>query len=77
VPHITLKSSANNEEIDAIHAKWQPELDRVRGEINRLEGKAWEEWEVPAITTDATAGENALTPSPSPGGRGEWRKEGR
>ena len=51
VPHITLKSIANNQEIDAIHAKWQPELDRVRGEINRLEGKEWEEWEIPLTPT--------------------------
>ncbi len=27
VPHVTLKSIANNEEIDAIHAKWQEKLE--------------------------------------------------
>jgi hypothetical protein len=27
VPHITLKAIANNEEIDAIHAKWQETLE--------------------------------------------------
>jgi adenine-specific DNA-methyltransferase len=30
VPHVTLKSIANNEEIDTIHAKWQEKLEPVR-----------------------------------------------
>ncbi|MEK7326468.1 MAG: hypothetical protein AAB217_14555, partial [Chloroflexota bacterium] len=47
VPHITLKSIANNEEIDAIHAKWQEQLEPLRGRINQLAGQKWEEWEVP------------------------------
>ncbi|MFA5837506.1 MAG: site-specific DNA-methyltransferase [Bellilinea sp.] len=47
VPHITLKSIANNEEIDAIHEKWQPELDTLREKISALTGKTWEEWEIP------------------------------
>ncbi len=34
VPHITLKSIANNEEIDAIHEKWQSKLDPLRGKLN-------------------------------------------
>ncbi len=47
VPHITLKSIANNPDIDAIHDKWQPQLDALRAEINRAAGKQWQEWEVP------------------------------
>ncbi|MEK7276316.1 MAG: site-specific DNA-methyltransferase, partial [Chloroflexota bacterium] len=47
VPHVTLKSIANNEEIDAIHAKFQEQLESVRAQINKLAGKNWEEWEVP------------------------------
>ncbi len=47
VPHITLKSIANNEEIDVIHAKYQPELDELRKKINKACGKKWEEWEIP------------------------------
>ncbi len=47
VPHLTLKSIANNEEIDVIHAKWQPKQDEARGRLNRLIHKKWEEWEVP------------------------------
>ncbi|MBM4458623.1 MAG: site-specific DNA-methyltransferase [Chloroflexi bacterium] len=47
VPHVTLKSIANNEEIDAIHAKWQETLEPLRARINRLAGKDWEEWQIP------------------------------
>jgi adenine-specific DNA-methyltransferase len=47
VPHVTLKSIANNEEIDTIHEKWQAQLEPVRANINKLLGKNWEEWEVP------------------------------
>ncbi len=47
VPHITLKSIANNEEIDTIHAKWQPQLDDLRAKLNKLCKQAWEEWQVP------------------------------
>jgi adenine-specific DNA-methyltransferase len=47
VLHITLKSIANNEEIDAIHAKWQEQLEPIRGELNKLLKQKWEEWEIP------------------------------
>jgi adenine-specific DNA-methyltransferase len=47
VPHITLKSIANNEEIDAIHAKWQEKLEPIRQELNRLLDKNWQDWEIP------------------------------
>lgn len=47
VPHVTLKSIANNEEIDIIHAKWQPKQDAVREKLNKALKKQWEEWEVP------------------------------
>jgi adenine-specific DNA-methyltransferase len=52
VPHITLKSIANNEEIDAIHAKWQEKLDPLRLRINKTAGKKWEEWEIPREASD-------------------------
>ncbi len=62
VPHVTLKSIANNEEIDEIHAKYQPELDSLRVEINKAAKQKWEEWEVPRE-------------SPSPAGRGQGEGE--
>lgn len=47
VPHITLKSIANNEEIDSIHAKWQETLEPLRAELNKLLAQSWEEWQIP------------------------------
>ncbi len=47
VPHVTLKSIANNAEIDVIWEKWQEKLEPVRVQLNALLGKKWEEWEVP------------------------------
>ncbi len=48
VPHITLKSIANNEEIDEIHEKWQKKLEPIREQLNRLLKQSWEEWQVPS-----------------------------
>lgn len=47
VPHITLKSIANNAEIDVIYGKWQRTLEPLRGQLNTALGTAWEEWEIP------------------------------
>ena len=47
IPHITLKSIANNPEIDEIHDKWQVKLEPLRNEINKMLATKWEEWEIP------------------------------
>ena len=47
VPHITLKSIANNAEIDVIWERWQGTLEPLRAELNGALGRAWEEWEIP------------------------------
>jgi len=47
VPHITLESIAKNTEIDAIAAKYQPQIDQALTDLNRALGKDWKEWEVP------------------------------
>lgn len=47
IPHITLKSIANNEEIDTIWEKYQAKLEPLRASINKAAKKQWEEWEVP------------------------------
>jgi adenine-specific DNA-methyltransferase len=52
VPHVTLKSIANNEEIDAIHAKWEKELAPVLAGLNKILKKKWQEWEVPRKPDD-------------------------
>ena len=47
VPHITLKSIANNAEIDVIWERWQETLEPLRTELNSALGRSWEEWEIP------------------------------
>jgi len=63
IPHITLKSIANNAEIDLIWEQWQETLEPLREQLNaalgraltpdpspasgRGEHKAWQEWEIP------------------------------
>ena len=47
VPHITLKSIANNPLIDDIWEKWQAVLEPRRAELNQLANQNWQEWEIP------------------------------
>jgi adenine-specific DNA-methyltransferase len=47
VPHITLKSIANNAEIDVIWDRFQETLEPLRNDLNGVLGKTWEEWEIP------------------------------
>lgn len=47
VPHITLKSIANNEEIDVIWEYFQTRLEPLRTELNTTLKTTWEEWEIP------------------------------
>lgn len=47
IPHITLKSIANNAEIDEIWEKWQLKLEPLREALNRKLNQSWEEWEFP------------------------------
>ena len=52
VPHITLKSIANNAEIDVIWDKWQKTLDPLREKLNGALKKQWQEWEIPRVAED-------------------------
>lgn len=47
VPHITLKSIANNAEIDVIWDQWQAKLEPLREKLNTALKKSWQEWEIP------------------------------
>ena len=47
VPHITLKSIANNTEIDVIWEKAQEKLEPLRQQLNLELGNTWQEWEIP------------------------------
>lgn len=59
VPHVTLKSIANNPEIDGIAARYQPKIDEALAEINRTHAPsnapALKEWEVPRLSEDEQA----------------------
>lgn len=47
VPHITLKSIANNAEIDVIWDDFQTQLEPIRLALNEAMKEEWEEWEIP------------------------------
>lgn len=63
VAHITLKSIANNTEIDVIWDKWQAIMEPLRSSLNDELSTDWQEWEIPresdaswsATTKDAHA----------------------
>ena len=46
-PHITLKSIANNAEIDVIWEQYQEKLEPLRAALNKSLDQKWEEWEIP------------------------------
>ena len=47
VPHVTLKSIANNAEIDVIWDEYQTVLEPLRRQLNEALKMKWEEWEIP------------------------------
>ena len=47
VPHITLKSIANNAEIDVIWERWRETLEPLRDDLNTRLDTDWEEWQIP------------------------------
>jgi adenine-specific DNA-methyltransferase len=51
-PHITLKSIANNAEIDVIWEEFQAKLEPLRRELNAALGNKREEWEIPREATE-------------------------
>ena len=57
VPHITLKSIANNAEIDVIHEQFQTTLGPLRDKLNAALKEHWEEWEIPRPADDKWSAE--------------------
>jgi adenine-specific DNA-methyltransferase len=53
VPHITLKSIANNAEIDIIWEEWQAKLEPLRESLNAALKRNWQEWEIPRAADSA------------------------
>ena len=47
VPHVTLKSIANNAEIDVIWETWQKKLEPLREALNAAVKKDWRDWQIP------------------------------
>jgi adenine-specific DNA-methyltransferase len=47
VPHVTLKSIANNTEIDEIWSQWKANSEPLRQNLNKLLNKTWEHWTIP------------------------------
>jgi adenine-specific DNA-methyltransferase len=47
VPHVTLRSIANNSEIDVIWERWQEDLEELRCSLNQALKQSWQEWEIP------------------------------
>lgn len=52
VPHITLKSIANNAEIDVIWERWEETLKPLREKLGAARGRTFEEWQVPRTPAD-------------------------
>ncbi len=61
VPHITLKSIANNAELDVIWERWQETLEPLREDLNARLDCDWEEWEVPREASEVWPAEVAET----------------
>src|SRR5207302_1878125 len=53
VPHITLKSIANNAEIDVIWENWQGTLEPLREKLNAALKQQWQQWEIPRAADNA------------------------
>jgi adenine-specific DNA-methyltransferase len=47
VPQITLKSIANNAEIDVVWERWQAKLEPLRAKLSGALKKTWDEWDIP------------------------------
>ncbi len=52
VPHVTLKSIANNAEIDVIWEDFQTRLEPLRESLNTALKQSWEEWQIPREASD-------------------------
>ena len=57
VPHITLRSIANNAEIDVIWETAHKDLGPLREELNHVLGVSWEEWGIPREPDETWSGE--------------------
>ena len=61
VPHITLKSIANNAEIDVIWERWQETLEPLRDALNATLHCDWQEWQIPRQASEVWPAEAVET----------------
>ena len=61
VPHITLRSIANNAEVNVIWERWQETLEPLREDLNARLDCDWEEWQIPREASGDWPGEAAET----------------
>ena len=61
VPHIKLKSVANNAEIDVVWERWQATLEPLREDLNARLDRDWEEWQIPRESSGDWPAEAAET----------------
>ena len=47
VPHVTLKSIANNPDIDRLYDELHPAIESALANLNKAAGQTYQEWEVP------------------------------
>ena len=52
-PRVTLKSIANNAEVDVIWDRYQERLEPLRERLNTALGTSWQEWEIPREIEDS------------------------
>jgi adenine-specific DNA-methyltransferase len=65
VPHIMLKSIANNAEIDVIWEQYQQVMGPFQEQLNAALGTSWQEWEIPRHAEDGW-------PAPARELHGKW-----
>ncbi len=75
VPHIMLKSIANNAEIDVIWDKHQERLEPLREDINKQLNQNWQEWEIPRDADDEWSAEEKMLHKDWSGNRIARQKE--
>jgi len=59
-PHITLKSIANNAEIEVIWENYHAKMEPLRQQLNRALGKSWNEWEIPQDISEIVGDEGGF-----------------
>lgn len=74
VPHITLKSIANNVEIDVIYDQFQERLEPLRHQLNDLLGTDWQEWQIPRALPENVAPASAPNKSKAEKLLADWWK---